>query len=66
MNKPTMITKEKQILLNKLLGELNENLALIEEFQDINEVKVYEIEKLRKEILTVNPDFKDDYENDFF
>ena len=61
-----MITKEKQILLNKLLGELNENLALIEEFQDINEVKVYEIEKLRKEILTVNPDFKDDYENDFF
>lgn len=64
MTKPTMTLQEKQILLNKLVGELNENLALIDEFEDINEVKVSEIEKLRKDILAVNPDFKDDYENE--
>ena len=59
-----MTVQEQQILLNKLVGELNENLALIDEFEDMNVVKVYKIEKLRKEILAVNPDFKDDYESE--
>ena len=62
MDKPRMTIQEKKTVLNKLIAEVNENLSLIDEFEDMNEVKAHEIEKLRKEILAVNPDYKDDYE----
>lgn len=62
MNKAYLITQEKEKLVNQLVNELNNNLALIHDLEDMNDEKNYQIKKLKKEILTINPEFKDHFE----
>ena len=62
MSNISHITLKKQALINLLIDELHDNLSLIDELEEINNQKIYRIEKLRSEIILTNPNFKDSFQ----
>jgi len=59
MSSISHITEKKEKLINQLIDELHDNLAKIEELDDMNVHKIYQINILRAEILQVNSSFRD-------
>ena len=62
MSNISHITNKKEKLINQLIDELHDNLATIEELDDMNVHKIYQINTLRAEILQVNSSFRDNFQ----